>query len=76
MLEEDKLGIVSAGVWPAYCDSLFPGEDILDFMIVPTLFHEWYYPHYTLANGIWYAMLVLVVASWVVSIVQNVREWF
>ena len=35
MLEEDKLGIVSAGVWPAYCESLFPGEDILDFINLP-----------------------------------------
>lgn len=49
---------------------------LLYALIVPTLFHEWYYAHYALANGIWYAMLVLVAVSWVVSIVQKVRECF
>ena len=52
------------------------GIPLLYAMIVPTLFHEWYYTHYTLANGIWYAMLALVAVSWVVSIVRRVREWF
>ena len=49
---------------------------LLYALIVPTLFHEWYYAHYAIANGIWYAMLVLVAVSCVVSIVQKVREWF
>lgn len=51
------------------------GIPLLYALIVPTIFHEWYYAHYTLANGIWYAMLVLVAVSWVVSIVQKVQEW-
>lgn len=42
-------------------------------LIVPTLFHNWYYSHYALANGIWYAMLVFVALSWVISIVRRVR---
>ena len=52
------------------------GIPLLYALIVPTLFHEWYYAHYTLANGIWYAMLALVAVSWVVSLAQKVREWF
>lgn len=51
------------------------GIPLLYALIVPTLFHEWYYAHYGFANGIWYAMLVLVAVSWVVSIVRKVREW-
>lgn len=43
-------------------------------LVVPTLFHDWYYSHYALANGIWYAMLALVLLSWVVSLVRRVRE--
>lgn len=49
---------------------------LLYALIIPTIFHEWYYANYVLANGIWYAMLVLVAVSWVVSIVRRVREWF
>lgn len=49
---------------------------LLYALIIPTIFHEWYYAHYALASGIWYAMLVLVAVSWVVSIVQKVQERF
>jgi hypothetical protein len=42
-------------------------------LIVPTLFHRWYYAHYALANGIWYAMLLLAVLSWLVTIVRRIR---
>lgn len=30
-------------------------------LIVPTVFHEWYYANQTLANVIWYALLAVVV---------------
>ena len=43
-------------------------------LIVPTLFHQWYYAHCALANGIWYAMLVLVALSWVASLVRWLRR--
>lgn len=43
-------------------------------LIVPTLFHQWYYAHYALANGIWWAMLVLAALSWMVSLVRWVRR--
>ena len=33
-------------------------------LIVPTVFHEWYYANQTLANVIWYALLAVVVMSW------------
>ena len=32
VLEEDKIGIVPNGIWPAYCENMFPGENILDFI--------------------------------------------
>ena len=36
MLEVDKIGIVPNGVWPAYCDGMFPEEKLLDFINLPT----------------------------------------
>ena len=43
-------------------------------LIVPTVFHEWYYANQTLANVIWYALLAVVVLSWVVSLVRKVQD--
>ena len=43
-------------------------------LVVPTLFHQWYYAHSALANGIWYAMLILTALSWAVSLVRWVRR--
>lgn len=43
-------------------------------LVVPTLFHQWYYAHYALANGIWWAMLILAALSWVVSLIRWVRR--
>ena len=46
---------------------------LLYALLVPTLFHEWYYAHQTMAEGIWYAMLMMVALSWVVTIVKRVK---
>lgn len=46
---------------------------LLYVLLVPTLFHEWYYAHQTMAEGIWYAMLMMVALSWVVTIVKRVK---
>ena len=35
LLEKEKIGIVPDGVIPAYCDSLFPDENVIDFMNLP-----------------------------------------
>ena len=43
-------------------------------LIVPTVFHEWYYANHTLANVIWYALPAVVVLSWVVSLVRKVQD--
>ena len=51
------------------------GIPLLYALIVPTVFHEWFYANYTLAYGIWYAMIAFVVLSWVVTILRRVREW-
>ena len=42
-------------------------------LIVPTIFHEWYYANQTLANVIWYALLAAVALSWVISLVRKIR---
>ena len=41
--------------------------------LVPTVFHEWYDAHQLLADGIWFAMLVLVALSWVVTLAKRIR---
>ncbi len=51
------------------------GIPLLYALIVPTVFHEWFYAHYALAYGVWYTMIALVVLSWAVTILRRVREW-
>ena len=46
---------------------------LLYALVVPTIFHEWYYAHLFLATGIWYGMLGLVAVSWVVTVVNYFR---
>ena len=36
ILGEAKIGVVPKGVIPCYCSGYFPGENILDFMNLPT----------------------------------------
>lgn len=33
--EKDKIGIVPEGIWPDYCDSYFPNENLLDYINLP-----------------------------------------
>lgn len=35
LMEKEKIGIVPRGVFPAYCASLFPDEEIIDYMNLP-----------------------------------------
>ena len=51
------------------------GVPLLYALVVPTVFHGWFYANYDLAYGIWYAMLVIVALSWIVTIVNKVRAW-
>ena len=51
------------------------GVPLLYSLIIPTIFHEWYYAHTLLANGIWYAMLAAVALSRLITIARKVREW-
>jgi hypothetical protein len=46
---------------------------LLYALVMPTVFHSWFYAHYTLAYGILYGMLGLVALSWVVTIVRRLR---
>ena len=43
---------------------------LLYALVIPTIFHEWYYANQILATGIWYGMLALVALSWFVSLVK------
>lgn len=49
------------------------GLPLLYALLVPTLFSGWYYSHYALANGIWYALIVLGLISWGVSLVRKLQ---
>lgn len=35
LLEKEKIGIVPQGIIPRYCESMFPGKEIIDFMNLP-----------------------------------------
>lgn len=41
-------------------------------LVVPTVFHEWYYANQAFAESIWYGMLAAVVLSWLASLVKKV----
>ena len=41
-------------------------------LVVPTVFHKWYYANQTLANVIWYVLLAAVALSWLVSLVRTI----
>lgn len=47
---------------------------LLYALVVPTVFHKWYYANQTLANIIWYVLLAAVALSWLVSLVRRIRE--
>ena len=46
---------------------------LLYALLVPTLFSGWYYSHYSLANVIWYALLILGLIAWSVSLVRKLH---
>lgn len=43
-------------------------------LLVPTLFHGWFEAHRALGEGIFYALLAMVVLSWAVSLVGKLRR--
>ena len=47
MAEKEKIGIVPEGVIPAYCESYFPNEHIIDFMNLPYEDRDKFLPHCT-----------------------------
>jgi len=59
--------------YPPFTAYIF-GLPLLYALLVPTLFSGWYYSHYALANGIWYALIVLGLISCIVSLVRKVRR--
>ena len=47
LAEEEKIGIVPEGVLPAYCESWFPNEHIIDYMNLPSEDREKFLPFCT-----------------------------
>ena len=48
----------------------------LSYAIVVSLcFGEWYHAHEVLGDSIFFALLGVVVLSWVISIAQKIRAW-
>lgn len=35
LIGEDSIGIVPDGIWPVYCEEMFPDDDIISFMDLP-----------------------------------------
>lgn len=48
---------------------------LLYALLVPILFRDWYYAHEALGNGIFLALLGLVVLSWVITMIRKIREY-
>lgn len=53
---EEKIGIVPDGVFPAYCDSYFPGEEVIDFSNLP---HETEDCEKLLPHCIWQPLTII-----------------
>lgn len=45
-------------------------------VVVSLCFGEWYHAHEALGDGIFYALLVAVVFSWIISLERKIRAWF
>ena len=45
-------------------------------IVVSLCFGEWYHAHEALGDGIFFALLGLVVLSWVISITRKIWAWF
>lgn len=73
-MEKVILGLIMLYLLIRYARALRLTLPPLYAFLVPTIFHNWYYAHQTLADGIWYGMLALVALSWIVSVVRRVRE--
>lgn len=44
-------------------------------IVVSLCFGEWYHAHEALGDGIFFALLGLVMLSWMISIVRKIRAW-
>ncbi len=44
-------------------------------VVVSLCFGEWYHTHEALGDGIFFALLGVVVLSWAISIVRKVQAW-
>jgi len=56
LMGEEKIGIVPDGVFPAYCDSYFPGEEVIDFSNLP---HETEDCEKLLPHCIWQPLTII-----------------
>lgn len=45
-------------------------------VVMSLCFGEWYHAHEALGDGVFFALLGLVVLSWVISITRKIWAWF
>ena len=50
------------------------GIPLLYSILMLTVFHSWYQAHAALADGILFAMVGIVILSWVVTLTRRLRE--
>jgi hypothetical protein len=43
-------------------------------LIAPTLFYNWFHSNQVLAEGIGWALVGIVILSWVISLIRKIRE--
>ena len=73
-MEKVILGLIVLFLLIRYARALRLTVPLLYAFLVPTIFHNWYCAHQSLADGIWYGMLALVALSWIVTIIRRVRD--
>lgn len=73
-MEKILFGLIVLFLLIRYAGVLRLTVPLLYTFLVPTIFHEWYYAHQALAEGIWYGMSGLVALSWIVTIARRGRE--
>lgn len=71
-----SIGIGFFGLIFRLASALRLGIPLIYVLLVSTAFSGWYSAHEPLADGILFAMLILVAVSWVYSAVQKIRACF
>ena len=69
-----SLGLPLLGLLLRLAAKLRLAIPLLYALIVPTVFHSWFYANHTLATGIGYGLFGLAALSWVITLAGKVWE--